>query len=66
MGAQINRHLRTLGAGIFSTLADAKVGVNNTVEPPLTATCPQRPPRYSGAFVVSQWTVHTFTLSLTS
>lgn len=25
MGAQINRHLKVLGAGIFSTLADAKV-----------------------------------------
>ena len=42
MGPQINRHLKTLGAGIFSTLADAKVSVNNTVKSPLTATYPQR------------------------
>lgn len=27
MGAQINRHLKVLGTGIFSTLADAKVTV---------------------------------------
>ena len=41
MGPQINRHLKTLGAGIFSTLADAKVSVNNIVKPPLTGTCLQ-------------------------
>lgn len=62
MGPQINRHLKTLGAGIFSTLADAKVSINNTVKPPLTATFPQQPPFYNGhlshsATVTSlQWT----------